>query len=46
MDGLLVLSGIISGLMLFAVLAARFGVDSRDWSADSWGHAEGTGISI
>jgi hypothetical protein len=46
MDGLLILSGIISGLMLLGMLALDFGVDSRDWSADSWGHAEGTGLSI
>ena len=46
MDGLLILSGILSGLLLLAMAASRFGVDSRDWSADSWGHADGTGISI
>lgn len=45
MDGLLIFGGIVAGLMLFGMLASRFGVDTRDWYADTRGPAPATGLS-
>jgi hypothetical protein len=46
MDGLLIFGGIVAGLMLFGMLASRFGVDTRDWYADTRGPAPATGLSV
>jgi hypothetical protein len=44
MDGLLVFFAIITALVAFDVLAARFGVDSREQSTDPRTNAAGISI--